>query len=349
MAEGTKSEEAEAARSAEIAAELIEDSAQGFPESEGSGEDGEIDFSTFDDHFAEAFGEGEKKDEPKAEAEPKAESEQEDEPVAEATAEAEAEEGVPPTEPETPSEVEAEAPEESEPTAAAQEESEEALPNAETLKLREEVLKLKQELLNIQQKAVVPKEEKAPTPEEVAANEQRVRDAAIEELTKAYTFDEGAIEKLRDSPEEILPRLAAEVTVRAVQQSLQTVNQMLPAYVDRLIKQQQVVQTQDDSFYGRWPALKNPEYEQTVLTVGETYRKLNPQATPEDFIEHVGTHASMLLKLPLGQGEKTPAPPAPKPKPHRPMAARAAVKQPSVGDDNFYAGWAEEETMSEVS
>ena len=164
-----------------------------------------------------------------------------------------------------------------------------------------------------------PVEEPAPiqrTAEEVEA----LRSRAQEELRKGYELSTDEAENMLSEPEKVLPALAAKVHMQVYEQVVQGVIAQLPNMVKGIIKQDQEVRSNEESFYDRWPQLK--DHGAQVGQVAALWRQLNPQATTKEAVENIGKHTMIALGYPVGGQEvaqatpqvETPnAPPAPAP------------------------------------
>lgn len=105
-------------------------------------------------------------------------------------------------------------------------------------------------------------------------------------LTEFYKLSEEDAAALRDSPETVLPKLAARVHYTAVEGAVTAVLQALPQFLNNMQAQNRVVHTNEEKFYTRWPALR--AHAADVLQVGTVWRNMNPQAPLDDWIEKVG-------------------------------------------------------------
>jgi hypothetical protein len=95
----------------------------------------------------------------------------------------------------------------------------------------------------------------------------------------------------------ILPRLAAQVHTRAVQEAVQVVMGQIPQIVQGQMDRMRSGAQNEAAFYKRWPQLRNPDLSRTVQTLGYGYRQMYPQASTEDFISHVGAQAMIASGL----------------------------------------------------
>lgn len=152
-----------------------------------------------------------------------------------------------------------------------------------------------------QQPAPQPQRPAEPAPaqqgQEPSTEEQMAK--YVGQLAQSYVLDETATEAFTDEQAALIPNLAAQIHARAVNEALQLALQQVPQMVQAQVSQMREGAKAESEFYGRWPALRKPEFEQTVRTLGYGYRQLYPRASKEDFINHVGAQAMIALGLPL--------------------------------------------------
>lgn len=176
---------------------------------------------------------------------------------------------------------------------------------------------------------------------------------ARDEVQKRYEFSDEDKDEFHLNPENILPRMAAQVYVDVFESVLAAVNDMLPAKVTQLNSANLIAAQRTEEFYTAWPGLKSVEGQEKVIAIGAVYKQLNKEATPEQFIRDVGTQASVSLGIaipgvtditaPVVSEEATPA--------HVPAATAALgiapelPKDPRQSDNQFEvldAGWEDE-------
>lgn len=144
--------------------------------------------------------------------------------------------------------------------------------------------------------------EEAPQETETPTLEQytEARNKTIDEVEKMYAFtDEEDINKLRTNPEEVLPRLAAEMFYDIHQAVMQSVTGMFPQMLDRFNTQAAAQQAAEESFYAQWPVLQDAKYKADYERIGSMYKQLNPTATQEQFNMEVGAQMMISNKIPF--------------------------------------------------
>lgn len=194
------------------------------------------------------------------------------------------------------------------------------------------------------QQAVQPQEASEPAPQ--PANTAEQLQAYRESLSQEYAISEDDALALVTNPEQVLPKLAANVhmrvmedVVRHVQQALAQVPVMLQAHVARAQAEDRAKQ----EFYGEWPGLA--EHHDTVVSNATLIRQAHPKATKQQVIEMAGVMTAMALGLdPMSvrrQGQPRMAPvqqPAMRPTGMTPTAQGGATQS-----DNLFESFAEED------
>ncbi|MFM6926981.1 MAG: hypothetical protein ACKOX6_00865 [Bdellovibrio sp.] len=186
--------------------------------------------------------------------------------------------------------------------------------------------------------------EEVKTPEQIAAEQKELtekfakwRQGQLEALEKTYGFDEDTAARLQTEPELVLPQLAARMHMDIMQSVVETVQRMMPQMMQPVLKQTDVEAKANDLFYGINSDLDRVKHHKHVLAAAQTYRQMNPKATPEEAAKGIGeiVRVSMGLKTkPAVQQNKG------KTLPHRPPAAGSrgatapkAKMEPSVWSD----------------
>ncbi len=196
-------------------------------------------------------------------------------------------------------------------------------------------------------------QQQEPAPVDLAA----LRQKTVDEIASTYTFTDDEKRLLQEEPEKVLPRLAAQVTVQAYEAVSRTVMAHLPALVatiNQATKQQNEV---ENKFFTAFPRLQKPEFRETLGRVGATFRQLNPNASVEDAIRHIGLQTALMLgvqdpHLPEGQmapaAQTAGATPAAQPQasataqPHTPAAPGAVAAARAASPGNMWADMARE-------
>ena len=171
-------------------------------------------------------------------------------------------------------------------------------PETEPLQPQTPVQAVEQESAPVQE-APQAAPETAPAPQMTEEQRVELRNQAQSELQQRYRFSEEEAERLRDSPEEVLPQLAANLYLDVYEQVMGNLLQQLPAVVHRVSQVQSHQAKGEEAFFSRWKSLNTPEGRQKVVQMGQVYRQMNPNVSLEQFIEDVGLQASVALRLPI--------------------------------------------------
>lgn len=179
---------------------------------------------------------------------------------------------------------------------------------------------------------------------EVDKNRQVYTDLLAE---KVYGMNEDDAKALFETPEKVLPALAAKVHLEVVQNVLGTLAQILPGQIAAV----QQVQTQQaallDDFWNSHPTLDRKTDRDSVMQLAQLYRAQNPNASFEEFKRVVGSQAMVMLnKLPVAAGTpaRTVVPPgAPRTPAHRPAGQGTPPLAPTgeTSPNDFWGAFAE--------
>jgi hypothetical protein len=155
------------------------------------------------------------------------------------------------------------------------------------------------------------------TEEQRAAREAEVaqrREAYVGELVKTYALSEEDAQKALMQPEEVLPKLAANLHANVVSEVIRHVQAAMPAWMQQATQVSSVEVKAREAFFTANPDLNKPEYEAAIISAGKMFRQMNPKAKPEVAIKAIGrlVRASMNLEeAPGGETTTTNAPAKP--------------------------------------
>jgi len=121
------------------------------------------------------------------------------------------------------------------------------------------------------------------------------------QLAATYALDEQTAELVETNLPQVLPQLASTLHMRIAESVTQTLGQMLPQLISSQLQYMQVAQKSTEQFFGEWPELNKPEYQNTIVQIAQMYRQLKPQAKPSEFVRDVGIQAWTALGLPVQQ------------------------------------------------
>lgn len=110
-----------------------------------------------------------------------------------------------------------------------------------------------------------------------------------------YRLTDEDVAELNENPAAYIPKMAARVYLDCISASFQQFVTYLPRMVHQVLEAREGITVQETKFYEAWPQLK--EHKDKVLRMGASYRKENPSASMEDFINEVGAQAMVALRL----------------------------------------------------
>lgn len=171
------------------------------------------------------------------------------------------------------------------------------------------------------------------------------------ELETGYAISQDDALALATAPETVLPRLAANVHQRVMQEVSQHVQQMMtmiPQMLEARVAQQTAETEAKQVFYSAWPGLS--QHHDRVIQNAALVRQANPQATKEQVIEMTGMMTAIALGLDpraVRANAAAGSVPAPAPRqavqPHRPAAPGGAVNSAPLPQQNVFASFADED------
>lgn len=165
---------------------------------------------------------------------------------------------------------------------------------------------------------------------------------------KVYGMSDDDAKALFETPEKVLPALAAKVHLEVVQNVLGTLAQILPSQIAAV----QQVQTQQkallDDFWTSHPTLDPKADHAAVMQLAQLFRVQNPNASFDEFKRVVGSQAMVMLnKLPAASG--TPArvvtpPGAPRTPAHKPAGQGTSPLAPTgqASPNDFWGAFSEQ-------
>ena len=140
-------------------------------------------------------------------------------------------------------------------------------------------------------------------------------------IASRYAFSEADALQLQTEPEKVLPKLAAKMYADVLEDVNRMIQQSIPVAAQYAQQAQQAAVQEERArgeFFSAWPELRN--YEAQVLAMGDAFRKMNPNASPQETIQRVGE----ITMAALGLQRKKPA----QQPPYKPAGA-GRVAQPA--------------------
>lgn len=141
-----------------------------------------------------------------------------------------------------------------------------------------------------------------------------------------------------------VPNMMARVYLDSVQAAMGQIVANLPQLIVMVTNAQAQARQQEDGFYKQWPQLK--EHHDTVLRIATAYRKQNPTAKAQDFVNEVGAASMIALRLPIG-GTPVVTPPATQAKAFRPAGPARTPGKPLNQQKNAFTELFEEDLAEE--
>jgi hypothetical protein len=184
-----------------------------------------------------------------------------------------------------------------------------------------------------------------------APSREQLRAAALQQLeTTMYNLDDETRRKLVTEPDQVLPKLAAQMHLQVMEQ----VTSAIPGIVNNLVSQQIEGRLKADraerDFFNQYPALNKPEYKSIVVESLQMIKQMKPNATGQELAREGAQLAAFRIQQSRGAGQQrqqgAPAPRAPAPQPQRQkpyapamQAGRATPPQNMSQDpqDQFWA------------
>lgn len=197
-----------------------------------------------------------------------------------------------------------------------------------------------------------------PTPEARQVEMDRQRQEYVTNLEARYKLNEEDAGRMVLSPNEVIPRLAANLHANIAQDVITTVmqamQQVLPSMIDTRTTQRQETNQAEEAFFTQWPELRT--HKDKVIQTGRLYRAQNPSASVEDFVKQVGMSTWLQAGLSVAElaarldaSNNSAGPTAPQQMPPAPSAgyrpaspAGGAPPLPPVGPGNYFAEMAQE-------
>lgn len=160
----------------------------------------------------------------------------------------------------------------------------------------------------------------------IEQSREKVIDAVA---AQTYQLTQEELEAVQVEPEKAIPKLLARVHVNTVQGVVRHIAQQMPALVSALITQRDDNSKREKEFFDAWPQLDRQKHSADIIRVGQVFRQLNPNATMQDFIRHVGAQVVLANGLHIQQQKPQQTTVAPPP-PQQPAFVPAGVGRTSA-------------------
>lgn len=173
-----------------------------------------------------------------------------------------------------------------------------------------------------QASAPAPEPQQAPPSEPVDFEKHRAE--TIPKLEKLYELTEEEADDFRVSPDKVLPKLAARLHYEITTAVFNSVLGSIPQQVAQTLAVQKAHTEAENAFYSKWPDLKDPKYQGTVINSIQAYKQANPRASLSEVMDRAGLMAMLSLGLTPRQMQQQMAAPPPMAKPVAPAGAGAS-------------------------
>lgn len=122
------------------------------------------------------------------------------------------------------------------------------------------------------------------------------RENRLTQLEQMYAVDEESATALLTEPELVLPKLAAKVHMEVMENSMRAMQAMVPVMMQQVQQHAELNIRAKGLFHGTNPDLVDPSYEPMIMEMGQAFRRVNPQASPEVASRAIGN----LVRAALG-------------------------------------------------
>ncbi len=194
-----------------------------------------------------------------------------------------------------------------------------------------------------------PQPQPAPSPQltddEIRDRIMKARKEVVDFMAGRYKLSEEDAALLQTAPEQVLPRMAANLYADVYDAVFQTINAQLPQLIRGVLTQHESQRQFWATFFEKWPMLNKPEYREPIGRAIQLYRQLNPKASAQQMVDDVGAQVAIMVKAipsPTVTQAERPAAPALSPQaaarpfvPASPGASSAPI-QPSQVASNFF-------------
>jgi len=186
----------------------------------------------------------------------------------------------------------------------------------------------------------------APVSDAAPLDFAKARADMLANIEQSYAMTEEDGLALLNTPEKVLPKLAAQVQLNVIEQTIRQVASMLPQFLEQHNRQQQVRTDNQTAFFKEWPDLNKPEYNDTLTRIAITYRQQNPTASSEKAIKEIGAIAAISLGVTpkqFVQAAQPNTPPQPVFTPAMPGGGNRPAQAPSTNEFTQLAdNWGDE-------
>ena len=144
------------------------------------------------------------------------------------------------------------------------------------------------------------KTEPTQTPEEREAAFAKAREDVKDNLKQHFQLTEEQSDAMLVDPNAAMPEIFAGMYLNMYESLMKGVQDMMPEMISTTNTLRSEAEEAANKFYESWPQLKDKsEYNDTVVKLGNSYRKMYPEASVEEYVQNVGAQAIIALKIPI--------------------------------------------------
>mgnify|MGYP003439753444 FL=1 len=135
------------------------------------------------------------------------------------------------------------------------------------------------------------------------------RENRLTQLEQMYAVDEESATALLTEPELVLPKLAAKVHMEVMENSMRAMQAMVPVMMHQVQQHAELNTRAKSLFHGTNPDLVDPSYEPMIMEMGQSFRRVNPNASPEQASKAIGNLVRAALGIAAPQVQQPGIPP----------------------------------------
>lgn len=203
------------------------------------------------------------------------------------------------------------------------------------------------EIVPVETPPAIEPEPTPPSDDEVKAANQLRYDDTVKALTERFSITEEEALQLVTEPAKVFPQLQARMFADMWEHMTAYVRQNLPAAIDQHTQVREVQLEKVNMFFERFPKLNRKEHGVTVAKVSGVFNQLNPNATEEEILNHVGIQTMMLHgiapdMIPAKSNGELPVVTETPVTPHVPAAVNTGRPAPIQQSDNIWSEMSED-------
>lgn len=163
-------------------------------------------------------------------------------------------------------------------------------------------------------------------------------------LAERYSLSEDEALQLMTDPAKVFPKLQARLFNDMWEHMTKLIRDNLPEAIQYNVREMESRNEKVDTFFEAWPKLNRKEHGDTISQVAKVYTQVNPKATEEQLIRHVGLQAMLLHGItpdvPSDQSANSAVTATVVP-PRQPAAVNGGSR-PQISSDNIWESMSED-------